>query len=483
MSESNQLHNFNKSLRFCAFIIIVLVLIVQIQWEFGFKNLSSFGKNFVPMAEETALLFLITSFIFIFLKSENYFIKIVLNILIAFIGFVGIITLYDVFTNYSWGGSNFIGSKAIVRGNFQTGKMSFITATLFMLVSASFLFLRFKRLKFTAYLSLFILFVGYIVFVGYTNGVPFLYDGSLVPMSWPTSIVFIVTAIGLLISAGSGVAPLSYFIGTSTKSLLLRSLLPTIFLFLMLVKFFNALNAVNYSVTGTIISCIIDFSTILIIGGFISIIAKGIGNSIDNNIRELKEVEEKLLIISEAVEQSPVTIVITDIEGNIVYVNPKFSEISGYTRAEVLGKNPRILKSGYTSDQDYQTLWQTLMKGKEWNGEFQNIKKSGEIYWEYATISPVKNELGEIIRYLALKEDINARRIVEEKLKKIAWKQNHEIRGPLSTIMGIVNAMHFKISLEEKLFLLDQLDNCAKELDKAINTIVIESQFNNPNAL
>jgi PAS domain S-box-containing protein len=480
MPEYKQLPNFNKATRICAYIIIVFVLIVQIQWEFGFKNLSSFGKKFIPMAEETALLFFVTSFIFLFLKTNHRFLSIFLNFLIVYIGFVGAITLYDIFTGYQWGGSDFIGSNSIIIGNFQTGKMSFVTATLFILISISFVLLQLKRFNFTAFISLFILFIGYLIFVGYANGVPFLYDGSFVPISWPASIVFIVTAIGLLISAGSEVAPMCYFIGTSTKSLLLRNLMPTVFLFLLVVKFFNALNAGNYSVTGSIISCIIDVATLIVIGVFISYVSRGIGNSIDNNIRELKEAEEKLLIISEAVEQSPVAIVITNINGNILFVNPKFSEISGYTKMEVIGKNPRILKSGFTSDDEYKSLWQTIMNGKTWNGQFQNIRKSGEMYWENATISAIKNDQGDIIRFIALKEDINARRIVEEKLKKIAWKQSHEIRGPLSKILGIISAMNFKISLDEKLFLLNQLDVCAKELDNVIKTIVLETQFESP---
>ena len=187
--------------------------------------------------------------------------------------------------------------------------------------------------------------------------------------------------------------------------------------------------------------------------------------------------KEKLLRITEAVEQSPVSIMITNINGTIIYVNPKFEEISGYSFDEVIGKNPSILKSGYTSEQQYKFLWETITNGKRWQGVFYNKKKNGELYWEYATISPIKNEAGEAIQYLALKEDINDQKKVEAQLEKISWKQNHEIRAPLTTIMAIVAAMNFKISLEEKLALLNELDKPVKRLDECIRAIVQETNI------
>ncbi|NCO75609.1 MAG: EAL domain-containing protein [Cyanobacteria bacterium] len=128
------------------------------------------------------------------------------------------------------------------------------------------------------------------------------------------------------------------------------------------------------------------------------------------DITERKKMEEKLKILFQASEQSPASIIITDIEGNIEYVNPKFEAVSGYKEEEIIGKNPRILKSGYTSDNDYKNLWETLKKGKEWQGEFHNIKKNGELYWEKALISPIFNSAGVITHYMAVKEDITEKK-------------------------------------------------------------------------
>lgn len=120
--------------------------------------------------------------------------------------------------------------------------------------------------------------------------------------------------------------------------------------------------------------------------------------------------------LSIAVEQSANSIIITDINGNIEYVNKKFIDISGYSFQEVLGKNPRILKTNYKSKDEYKELWDTILSGKEWNGVFCNRNKKGEIYWESATISPIKNENGDLINFLAIKEDITLTKKLENEL-------------------------------------------------------------------
>jgi PAS domain S-box-containing protein len=120
--------------------------------------------------------------------------------------------------------------------------------------------------------------------------------------------------------------------------------------------------------------------------------------------------------LSRAVEQSANIVVITNRNGDIEYINPKFSEITGYAEAEVIGKNPRILKSGETSLEEYQRMWNTITNGGEWRGEFHNRRKDGSLYWENASIAPVKNEKGEIIHFVAVKEDITRRKAAEEAL-------------------------------------------------------------------
>ncbi len=141
---------------------------------------------------------------------------------------------------------------------------------------------------------------------------------------------------------------------------------------------------------------------------------------VTRDITDRKRTEDQLRKLSLAVEQSPATIVITDTHGNIEYVNPKFTQITGYTMGEALGKNPRILKSGEMSAEGYKTLWENITSGKEWRGEFHNKKKNGDLYWETASISPVKDKDNVITHFIAVKEDITERRKAESEIRLLA---------------------------------------------------------------
>jgi len=131
-----------------------------------------------------------------------------------------------------------------------------------------------------------------------------------------------------------------------------------------------------------------------------------------------KNAEKEINILSVAVEQSGNTIVITDKKGNIEYTNPTFTKSTGYTKKEALGKNTRILNSGTHSKAFYADMWEMLLSGKKWKGELKNKKKNGNLYWENATISPVKDKNGEIKKYIAIKEDITIRKKIEAELEK-----------------------------------------------------------------
>ena len=136
------------------------------------------------------------------------------------------------------------------------------------------------------------------------------------------------------------------------------------------------------------------------------------------DITERKRTEDQLRKLSRAVEQNPASIVITDLLGNIEYVNPRFSQVTGYSFEESLGQNPRILKSGNTTQEEYKIMWDTILTGNVWQGEFLNKTKNGETYWEFATITPVFGEDGKITNFLALKENITERKQAEENLER-----------------------------------------------------------------
>jgi len=127
---------------------------------------------------------------------------------------------------------------------------------------------------------------------------------------------------------------------------------------------------------------------------------------------------ERLLM--HAMEYSPATIIITDAEGKIVYANPKLAETTGYAVEEVIGQNPRVLKSGETSAGDYRKLWKTILGGEEWRGTFHNRRKDGSLYWERASISPVYDDAGRITHFMAVKEDISDYMGAEQAHRKTA---------------------------------------------------------------
>ncbi len=166
---------------------------------------------------------------------------------------------------------------------------------------------------------------------------------------------------------------------------------------------------------------------------------------LERTAEERRKADQRLRTLSFAIEQSPVTTVITDVTGNIEFVNPKFEEVTGYTAAEAMGQNPRILKDESKPTKEYRELWETISSGRNWQGIFHNKKKNGEYYWESATISPVKNESGTITHFLALKEDITERKKTEERIngllveKELILREvHHRIKNNMNTIYGLL---------------------------------------------
>lgn len=204
------------------------------------------------------------------------------------------------------------------------------------------------------------------------------------------------------------------------------------------------------------------------------------------NIANLKkESDLQLHKVLKAIEQSSASIVISDVKGNIEYVNPAFSILTGYSFEEAIGQNPRILKTGYTSASDYAKLWDNLTNSKEWSGEFCNKKKNGELYWEYAVISPVLNEDGVITNYVAVKENITAQKALQEDqrrltadllkrnhdLEKFSYVLSHNIRGPLSNILGLKDALIRRKVENIDQDLLQAISKSAESMDHVIKEV------------
>jgi len=199
-----------------------------------------------------------------------------------------------------------------------------------------------------------------------------------------------------------------------------------------------------------------------------------------------KQAEEKLQNLQTAVEQSANTIIITDPLGNIEYVNPAFEKTTGYLAAEAIGQNPRILKSGAQDEGFYRDLWATITSGKIWRGQFLNRHRDGSFYWEEATISPVNNRSGETVNFIAIKEEITARKAMEASLDEALVQaraadrakseflgiMSHELRTPLNGVLGFAQLLSDTTLDEEQKSLVETVSKCGEHLLAIVQDIL-----------
>lgn len=216
--------------------------------------------------------------------------------------------------------------------------------------------------------------------------------------------------------------------------------------------------------------------------------------SIIHDITDRVRAEEEIMKLSLAIKQSPVLVVITDTEGSIEYVNPKFENVTGYRLEEVRGQNPRILKSGHTSIETYKELWNTIKSGKTWKGEFYNKKKNGDFYWESVSISPIFNSNNELTHFLAVKEDITESKNYEAQLitaKELAEKSeklkteflaqmSHEIRSPINVILSFANLLQTEIKPQDTEFselVFSSINSAGRRIIRTIDLILNMSEI------
>jgi PAS domain S-box-containing protein len=208
---------------------------------------------------------------------------------------------------------------------------------------------------------------------------------------------------------------------------------------------------------------------------------------VTRDISQRRKATSELRKLSRAVEQSPNSIVITGIDGTIEYANPITFKLTGYTPEELIGKNPRIFSTGETSKAEYELLWNTISAGKDWEGEFHNKKKNGELFWESATISPILDEKGNIIHFLSIKKDVSeSKKLTQELIAekehalesdrlKSAFLANmsHEIRTPMNGILGFTELLlDPELDSEEKRIYIEMVHKSGQRMLNTVNDIV-----------
>ena len=222
------------------------------------------------------------------------------------------------------------------------------------------------------------------------------------------------------------------------------------------------------------------------------------------DVAQRQRAEQQLRKLSQAIEQSPESILITDLHGDVEYVNEAFTRTTGYGREEIIGKNPRILQSGNTRQETYRSLWNSLSKGLPWKGEFHNRRKDGSLYIEFAFISPMRQPDGTISHYVAVQEDITEKKRLGEELDsyrhhleelvqtrtaelakarlqaeaanraKSAFLANmsHEIRTPMNAIIGLTHLLRKDDLSPTQARRLDRIDGAGRHLMSLINDIL-----------
>lgn len=211
--------------------------------------------------------------------------------------------------------------------------------------------------------------------------------------------------------------------------------------------------------------------------------------NLEREIEERKRIAEHSRKLSQAVEASPVSVVITDRDGNIEYVNRKFCELTQYDIREVVSQNPSVLKSGKHDEEFYKDLWQTIQSGNEWHGEFCNKKKDGSIFWESASIGPIKDAQGDITHFVGVKEDITGiKEMIRdlEEAREEADRANvaktvflssmsHELRTPLNSVLGFAQLLmddDGKLCAEERNAYVDRIIRSSGHLLHLIDDIL-----------
>jgi PAS domain S-box-containing protein len=206
---------------------------------------------------------------------------------------------------------------------------------------------------------------------------------------------------------------------------------------------------------------------------------------------ERKQIERQLVLLSKAINQSPDSILITNTKGEITFCNPAVIKVSGYSKEELIGKNPRLFGSGTKTKEEYQIIWDTITSGRVWEGEFQNKKKNGELFWETSTISPVFDSMGTITHYLAIRKDITEQKALTQELLKAKERaeesdrlksaflsnMSHEIRTPMNSIMGFASLMPDEESKEMMSEYAKIIYQNSEQLVNIIDGIVLYSKL------
>ena len=370
----------------CGLAVAAIGAIVIAGWFLGSHELTAIHADYIPMAPNTALLFVLVGSGLVSLERERRWsdwsarLAASLVITVAFLRFLEFTTPFQFNVDH-WifhfpTENRWVAPETPL---FPIGRMGFFSALNFVCAATALLMLASSaertRQPWAAAFAIITLFIGSAFALGYVYGSPLLYGGTTIPMALNTAVAFVLSGLGLLtVISGREVAERKRARETLQQAhdeLEQRVHERT-----------EALAVVNEALRAEIAEC--------------------------------QQADERIRLLAAALEAAANGIVIADREGTIVWVNPAYTRLTGYSAEEAIGQNPRILKSGKHDQAFYRQLWETILAGQVWHGETINRRKDGSLYTEDQTIAPVRDERGEISHFIAIKQDITTQKRAEE---------------------------------------------------------------------
>ena len=437
----------------CAIITAFIGALVLAGWIFGQPDLSSLGKRFIPMADETAFLFLLFGIaLALNLKgfSNRKWHYFIISLMII-IGIGALLTIIDFVIGNIWDLGNFLMRSHIIKVGIETGVMSFLTACCFILISIALFLLMRKANKISVIFSTLSLIIGYFVFSGYCYGVPFFYSGPVLPMSWSTGIVIIISSVGLLIASGKETFPLKYFMGDSTRARLLRNILPWILILMLIQDLFDGLTTQGLNDTNALTNSIIDISALIFSGFIISLVSRSLGMSIDRNLTERRQAEEALSKSEKRLNDIMFSIADwvweVDENGVYTYISKKGFEYFGPAREDFIGKTPFDFMPPDEAKR-VAALFVEIAKKKEPIKDLENwnIRKNGDRVCLLTNGVPVLDAAGNLKGYRGVDKDITERKQTEEKLR--------QSEGKYKNIFENIQDIYYETSIDGTILVL-----------------------------
>jgi len=407
-----------------AAAILAISSLALVGWGTHTLLLASWFLYAVPMAPKAALLFIVFALLLLAegLWPDRPFVRLAMAL-------AALLTIFEAVKALLWSASIQKLSEAFAFQHLRVyekvfqGRISPLTAVGFLFASCFLLLCAMRRwtrpARFAAdVLAAAIFCVGAFPLIGYLHGTPLLYGGDVVPIALPSSILFLLLSIALMDHAPARSHLLGLFQGPSTRARLIRAFLPSMALLMLVVSLSDEelvpwLARANPAIVDTLSTMLVLLATTLLI----AIVAPRVGKDLDAAHKALSESQS----VAAAAFESSDGIAITDATCRILRVNRAFSQITGYSAEEAVGRNANLLKSGHHDAAFYAAMWQSLAVRGTWSGEIWNRRKDGEIQPHWLSIAAVKDEQGEVTHYVSNLTDITQRKEAEEAIRSLAF--------------------------------------------------------------